>query len=328
VNNLRERLAASVGGRAQLASNFANRTMRDLDARASREIEGAADLIEQTVERVEKALAKEKLEAFAEDNEPLVAKLIQMWAAYQHAGSRTASWAVTGPSNFPVRRMQKRMDTEHRRWQELDEACKLAPERAVKRARQAQKLALGPSGVVDAELQDLKRRLEVREHAQAQMKAFNQIMRREKLSRFEDGAAMAALITERGFPMTEAVCSRLLVPPYEHGPIGFAGYQLSNNNAEIKRLQQRIEEVERKAERVEEGEAAERVVNGVRVVEDALDDRLRLLFDGKPAPAVISLLKSRGFRWSPRNSAWQRQLTANARHAAEAVLRQMEGVAA
>lgn len=31
-------------------------------------------------------------------------------------------------------------------------------------------------------------------------------------------------------------------------------------------------------------------------------------------------LKSNGFRWSPRNKAWQRQLTQNAEYAARRVL--------
>lgn len=317
---LRERLAASVGGKEKLAGFYSARTFRDLGARAEREIEDAAQMIEQALERISQALAKEKLEAFADDVEPFVAKAVSAWAAYQFAGSRTANWMVTGPARFPVRANEKRMNSEHNRWVEFDSLLKLAPERAVKRARYAQKLALGPAGVVDAELQDLKARLEKREHAHAKMKACNEIIRREKLSE-GDGAVLSALMTERGFPMNPNLCGMILRPAYQGASVGFASYQLSNNLAEIKRLQARVADVERKAERVEEGEAAERVVNGVRVVEDALDDRLRLVFEGKPAPDVISLLKSRGFRWSPRNSAWQRQLTQNARYAAEAVLK-------
>jgi hypothetical protein len=320
---LRERLAASVGGKANLASMYSARTFSDLNKRADREIEDAALMIEQAVERVGQALAREKLGEFAEGTEPLVAKAISAWASYQHAGSRVLNWMITGPSNFPVRSNEKRMASEHNRWVEFDSLLKLAPERAVKRAQRAQKEALGPVGVVDAELQDLKARLERRESDQLLMKAVNEIIRREKL-KAGDGAVLAAFVKDRGFNLSEALCAKILVPPYQGASIGFASYSLSNNNAEIHRLRDRIAQVEAKASRVEEGEAAERVVNGVRVVEDGLDDRLRLIFDGKPAPAVISLLKSRGFKWSPRNSAWQRQLTANARYAAEAVLKQLE----
>jgi hypothetical protein len=59
---------------------------------------------------------------------------------------------------------------------------------------------------------------------------------------------------------------------------------------------------------------------GVRIVEDATDDRLRLIFDGKPSEEVRNDLKANGFKWSPKNDAWQRQLTDNARYAAKQVL--------
>lgn len=323
MSSLRERLAQSVGGKAKLASNFSQRTMRDLDARAEREIEGGAQMIEEALDRVAKAITREGLEAFAEPTEEPVDKAIRAWAAYQHAGAQVANWMVTGPARFPVARNNKRIATEDRRLGELLEMLKLAPERFVKRARQKQREAIGPQGIVDAELADLKARLEKRELNQRMMKSVNEIIRREKLKE-GDGAKLSELITLRGFPMNPNLCGSLLQPAWQGAPRGFASYSLSNNLAEIKRLQARVAEVERRAKAVEQAApAAERVVAGVTVVEDPVDDRLRLLFEGKPEPDVISLLKSRGFKWSPRNTAWQRQLTNNARYAAEGVLKQI-----
>jgi hypothetical protein len=40
--------------------------------------------------------------------------------------------------------------------------------------------------------------------------------------------------------------------------------------------------------------------------------RLQLIFDGKPSDEVREVLKKNGFKWSPKNGAWQRQLTDNA----------------
>ena len=62
-------------------------------------------------------------------------------------------------------------------------------------------------------------------------------------------------------------------------------------------------------------ESKERMVGDVRVDEDADAMRLRLHFPGKPAPDVITRLKSSGFRWAPSERAWQRQLTNSARYA-------------
>lgn len=52
-------------------------------------------------------------------------------------------------------------------------------------------------------------------------------------------------------------------------------------------------------------------------------DRVQLLFDEKPSPEMITLLKKSAFKWSPRYKAWQRQLTVNGTRAAQNVLKQM-----
>jgi hypothetical protein len=319
---IRARLAARVGGEQAFASSFSDRTMRDLDARAKRELDDGANLAIETVERVTAALAKAGHDPATFDQAAFLDRFVNAWAAYQHAGARTANWMVTGPARFPVERNRKRMDTEHRRWQELDALCKAAPHRALKDAERQRKQQLGPAGVVDAELADLKARLEKREAAQRHMKIVNEVIRRHKLGE-GDGATLSALLTDRGIDVNPNRAGMILRPPYQGARGGYERFQLSNNLAEIKRLKGRIQDVERKAAAIESEPAREQEINGVRIVEDPIDDRLRLLFDGKPAPEIIAALKSRGFRWSPRNSAWQRQLTGNARMAAAAIVERM-----
>lgn len=48
-------------------------------------------------------------------------------------------------------------------------------------------------------------------------------------------------------------------------------------------------------------------------------NRLQLKFDGKPDESTRSVLKSYGFRWSPREGAWQRQLTGNAEYSLQQI---------
>ena len=59
-------------------------------------------------------------------------------------------------------------------------------------------------------------------------------------------------------------------------------------------------------------EASEYMRGDVKIVHNIEQNRLQLLFDGKPDDEMRAKLKSRGYRWSPRNKAWQRQLTPNA----------------
>ncbi len=55
-------------------------------------------------------------------------------------------------------------------------------------------------------------------------------------------------------------------------------------------------------------------IGDVRVLQNIEQNRLQLFFPGKPDQEMIAKLKSRGFKWSPRFQAWQRQLTTNALH--------------
>lgn len=70
----------------------------------------------------------------------------------------------------------------------------------------------------------------------------------------------------------------------------------------------------------ENKENSEILFDGGRVIKNYSEDRVQIVFDTKPQPDVISNLKHNGFRWSPRFSAWQRQLTNNAYYAVSRVI--------
>lgn len=55
---------------------------------------------------------------------------------------------------------------------------------------------------------------------------------------------------------------------------------------------------------------------GFTVIKNFAEDRLQIVHEKKPDAGTIQQLKANGFRWSPRNQAWQRQLTDNAYYAA------------
>ena len=67
-------------------------------------------------------------------------------------------------------------------------------------------------------------------------------------------------------------------------------------------------------------EDTEILFEGGRVIKNYSEGRVQIVFDTKPQPDVISNLKHNGFRWSPRFSAWQRQLTNNAYYAVSRVV--------
>lgn len=59
--------------------------------------------------------------------------------------------------------------------------------------------------------------------------------------------------------------------------------------------------------------------DGGQVVVNTDENRLQIIFDGKPDADLRAELKSEGFRWAPSQGAWQRQLTDNAFRAARRI---------
>ena len=107
--------------------------------------------------------------------------------------------------------------------------------------------------------------------------------------------------------------------PDSLGRVGFPDYELTNNNANIHRLETRLEELKKtKAVGTTETEC-----EFCRIVENTDLMRIQLIFDGKPDLGVRDILKSNGFRWAPSQNAWQRSLTANGKYAAKQVIKQI-----
>ena len=104
---------------------------------------------------------------------------------------------------------------------------------------------------------------------------------------------------------------------WQDGP--YARYELTNNNANIRRIKQRIAHLERQKAEAAAVEAAtgepmreHEYPNGIRIVENFEANRLQVFFPGKPAEAIRKELKQSGFRWSPSEGAWQRHLGTSA----------------
>ena len=114
----------------------------------------------------------------------------------------------------------------------------------------------------------------------------------------------------------------------------FAAYRLQNGNAELRRIQGRIDELNKAQAAAEAAkanpEAAKAAtaakyphVDGVEVEENNEEMRVQLRFPGKPDDETRTLLKSWGFRWSPTQGAWQRQLNGNGTNAARNVMEKL-----
>lgn len=178
--------------------------------------------------------------------------------------------------------------------------------------------AVGKGGISSDDpqaIEKLKTKLASLQAWQDAMKKLNGILRRQAKAAPE--TRISSLVATG---LVDDSRARELIKPDFMGRIGFAPYQLQNNNANIRRIAQRIKDLEKVADRPE----FERSGPGYTYREDPQENRAMFLFDGKPAKETRDLLKRHGFRWSPTRSAWVRQLTANAQWSAMDFMRALE----
>lgn len=85
-----------------------------------------------------------------------------------------------------------------------------------------------------------------------------------------------------------------------------ASYVLTNSNARIRGIKKRIEQLEKLALQETKEVEGENVPDGVKIIDNVEANRLQIVFDYKPDADIRNKLKKHGFRWSPKNGAWQR----------------------
>jgi hypothetical protein len=155
----------------------------------------------------------------------------------------------------------------------------------------------------------LKEKLKNLESSRNTMKEANKILRKKTLNDIEKVEALEKL------NFTEKQAIETLEPDYM-GRVGFAPYVFSNLSGNIRTVKQRIEKLSIQAEE----ETSERIINGVKLIENTEINRLQLEFDGKPSDEVRADLKRNGFKWSRFNGVWQKHRSAYATSQAESIL--------
>ncbi|MCM1525440.1 MAG: antirestriction protein ArdA, partial [Ruminococcus sp.] len=212
--------------------------------------------------------------------------------------ARVPSILITGGSNFPVRKKEKQNAAADKNMQEFNEIQGLLD-----------KIRSTGMGGISADdpnaVEKLESKLAKLEQAQETMKAVNAYYRKNK--------------TLDGCPhLSSEQIERLktsMSGSYRANPKPFESYQLSNNNAEIHRLKDRITALTRRKELGYVGWE----FDGGRVEANTADNRLQIFFDEKPDKEIREELKGSGFRYAPSAEAWQRQLNDNAIYAADRI---------
>lgn len=210
--------------------------------------------------------------------------------------ARVPSILIAGGSNFPVRKKEKQNAARDKNMGEFMYIQGLLD-----------KIRSTGMGGISADdihaVEKLEAKLEGLKADQEHMKAVNAYYRKHKTL---EGCPV---LTPEGAAKIQASMSR----DWRKDPVPYPSFYLSNNNANIHRVEQRIADLKNRSE------FAGWEFPGGRAEINEGENRLQLFFDEKPDDEQRQALKHGGFRWSPSQGAWQRQLTRNAIYAADRI---------
>lgn len=278
--------------RANDMNSFRDYKAGSATAEYRRMVDAATELAERQKQRVD-PMYHEKIDRLLEI---YCRKLAENMNASYSIEARCPSILISGGGNFPVRKKEKQNAARDRNLEEWNYIQGL-----LDKIR-----SVGTGGICSDDpqaVEKLEAKLATLEKHQEMMKAANAAIR------MKDPAKGDAKLAELGY--TPEDIAKLRAPDF-CGRIGYPAYELQNNNANIRRIRGRIAELKKRTENTPEGWE----FDGGRVVVNTAENRLQIIFDGKPDADIRTELKGEGFRWAPSQGAWQRQLTDNAMRAA------------
>jgi hypothetical protein len=224
--------------------------------------------------------------------------------SWVHAKSRCMSSMITGPARFPTNKAEKANRSEHNHYVVFTEWRKKAKKAIIRNAQ--------PKKTINGELERYTRELDSCKKAQELMKTCNAIIRKAK------GANCVNQLIEAGLKESHAI---ELQKPDWCGRMGFAQFNLTNNLAKIKALEFKVANFSQKVENIESKREDEMSFKGGKFVINHEADRYQFIHDSKPSQEIIGMFKKNGFKWSPRFTAWQRQITTNGYNASKIMIK-------
>lgn len=264
----------------------------------------AAQMVEQQKARVS-AFYHDKLDALLNS---YARRLAQWTNDYNRNQASYPSQFIAGAGNFNMRKHNRQMSREDSLWEEYRQI-----EAILDKIRS---VGHGPVDLADPHAREM---LTERLNSQRQMledaKTANAYYRKHKTLEGCPGLSEKnrAWLTRPGvFASGDGSPISLYGSP-------FPAYELASIRGKIERTEQRLAELDRREQHLAEPQPGT-AFDGGQIVRNIDLNRLQILFDAIPDADTRAALKQNGFRWSPKNQAWQRQLTDNAERAARSVL--------
>ncbi len=259
------------------------------------------DTIEPWVQKGQEAEAREDLEKYKK----LYKTLLE---AFWNAHSSVSSTLIAGPAKFNTRRNKKLSASADKRREEFLNKTEAYRERMRQKWDLDYKQKIVDAAPISSDDADAIERLEAKiakaQKSQEEMKAINRIAK-SKAKKYKSKEDKIKAIMALGHSRQLAEGAMM---PDTFGNIGYAPYTLSNNNANIKRMQQRVAELKKR--RREETKTL--FFRGGSITDSVEGNRVMVKFTGQRLTKSdwnrrASKAKDLGFVWSRQNQAFQRK---------------------
>jgi hypothetical protein len=214
------------------------------------------------------------------------------FSQYLGAKGNTFSVMITGSGNFPVRRHEKANRSERRHY-EIFREWRVRAKKAILRKAQPEKTYSSELERYRAELEGMKRNHELMKEGNRRIKDANRT----------------------GEDLTEYLTTVFNIEPHMLEYTMRRGFYLQNSLANIKRVEDRIKELEQKETMQAKQPVTKYLFDGGHFLVNYEVDRIQVFFDTRPSAEELTKWKARGlnsYNWSPSAKAWQRKITANA----------------
>lgn len=263
------------------------------------------DVIMYAKERKEKLKNQEAIEKI----DSLVDKFSKQYAdwtnQYNKINCYCPSILITGGSNFPTKKKERQnamWDKHFKRYNEL----MTIKDKINSIVRGSYIIKSSDENAV----QELEAKILSKESLQSEMKEANAYYRKHKTMK-----GYKNLSDEEAISADEEIKSG-----YSWQQKPYPSYMLSNNNQEIHRLKNRLQELKKAKETPTQKSENEYF----KIVRNSELMRLQLFFDEIPSKEIRDVLKHNGFKWSGKNKVWQRHLNSNSEYAVKRVLKELE----
>lgn len=211
--------------------------------------------------------------------------------------ARVPSVMIAGPANFPVRKKEKQNAASDKNMREYQDIQGL-----LDKIR-----SVGMGGISSDDknaVQKIESKLDNLQKTHNRMKELNVYYRKHGTC-----IGFKGLSEDEGRRFDAKVEKAY---SWEKQP--YPAYTLSGNTAEMRRLKARIDELRARDNIADD---AGWKFDGGEVVLNKDANRVQIIHDEKPDEETRNKLKTYGFKWSPKATAWQRQLTGNGIYAAK-----------